>query len=243
MKMTSQIQAVRSNIHLGASPAKFGASGAAGQIVDNRPEAAVQRRLSAAVASSPYIATQRKQLSSGFRGPVQRKGPEEKVPAQGKFAIAQRVSPKKEKPAQGKGLKKEELPAQGKFAPAQRVEGAGVADNRSGLPPALRAGVESLSGVSMDGVKVHRNSPNPARINALAYAQGSDIHLGPGQEKHLPHEAWHVVQQAEGRVRPTLQAQGMPINDDKGLEREADTLGARAAQTKTAPVEDRKSRQ
>ncbi len=34
-----------------------------------------------------------------------------------------------------------------------------------------------------------------ASIQAEAYAQGSDIHVGSGQEKHLPHEAWHVVQQ------------------------------------------------
>lgn len=35
------------------------------------------------------------------------------------------------------------------------------------------------------------------------YSQGTDIHIGPGQEKHLPHEAWHVVQQKQGRVKPT----------------------------------------
>jgi len=45
----------------------------------------------------------------------------------------------------------------------------------------------------------------PAQLNALAYAQGSDIHVAPGQEKHLPHEAWHVVQQSKGRVKPTMQ--------------------------------------
>ena len=37
----------------------------------------------------------------------------------------------------------------------------------------------------MDHVKVHYNSSQPAQLNALAYAQGSDIHIGPGQEKHL----------------------------------------------------------
>jgi hypothetical protein len=50
--------------------------------------------------------------------------------------------------------------------------------------------------MSMDHVKVHYNSSQPAQLNALAYAQGSDIHVAPGQEQHLPHEAWHVVQQA-----------------------------------------------
>jgi len=56
----------------------------------------------------------------------------------------------------------------------------------------------------MDHVQVHRNSSKPAQLNAHAFAQGSDIHLAPGQEQHLPHEAWHVVQQAQGRVKPTM---------------------------------------
>ena len=97
-----------------------------------------------------------------------------------------------------------------------------------GLPADLKSGVESLSGMSMDGVRVHRNSPEPASVQAHAYAQGRDIHLAPGQDRHLPHEAWHVAQQAQGRVRPTIQAAGVAINDDAGLEREADVMGARA---------------
>ena len=70
--------------------------------------------------------------------------------------------------------------------------------NRTGMPDRLKAGIESLSGMSLDNVKVHYNSSQPAQLNALAYAQGSDIHVAPGQEQHLPHEAWHVVQQAQG---------------------------------------------
>ncbi|NCN83427.1 MAG: DUF4157 domain-containing protein [Sphingomonadales bacterium] len=76
--------------------------------------------------------------------------------------------------------------------------------NRTGLPDNLKSGIESLSGLSMDHVQVHRNSSKPAQLNAHAFAQGSDIHLAPGQEQHLPHEAWHVVQQAQGRVKPTM---------------------------------------
>ena len=82
--------------------------------------------------------------------------------------------------------------------------------------------------MSLDNVKVHYNSSRPAQLNALAYARGNEIHLAPGQEKHLPHEAWHVVQQAQGRVKPTMQMKGAAINDDAGLEREADAMGARA---------------
>lgn len=100
-----------------------------------------------------------------------------------------------------------------------------------GLPDALKAGVESLSGMRMDHVKVHYNSAKPAQLQAHAYAQGSDIHVAPGQERHLPHEAWHVVQQAQGRVKPSVQLkQGAMLNDDAGLEREADVMGAKAMQ-------------
>ncbi len=101
-------------------------------------------------------------------------------------------------------------------------------ENKTGMPDNLKAGVENLSGVALDDVKVHYNSSRPAQLNALAYAQGTDIHVGPGQEKHLPHEAWHVVQQKEGRVKPTLQMkEGVPVNDDPGLEKEADMMGAK----------------
>lgn len=103
------------------------------------------------------------------------------------------------------------------------------AHNNTGLPDNLKSGIENLSGMSMDHVQVHYNSAKPAQLNAHAYAQGSQIHLAPGQEKHLPHEAWHVVQQAQGRVKPTMQMKaGVPVNDDAGLEKEADVMGARA---------------
>ncbi|GEM_PF-4472804 len=105
--------------------------------------------------------------------------------------------------------------------------------NKTGLPDKLKTGIEQLSGHSMDDVKVHYNSSKPAQLNAHAYAQGNQIHLASGQEKHLPHEAWHVVQQKQGRVRPTMQMNGTSINDNKGLEREADTMGARAFQLKS----------
>jgi len=101
--------------------------------------------------------------------------------------------------------------------------------NKTGLPNKLKDGVENLSGYSMDDVKVHYNSSKPAQLSAHAFAQGNRIHLGPGQEKHLPHEAWHVVQQKQGRVAPTKQLKGkVSINDDIGLEKEADLMGTKA---------------
>ncbi len=99
---------------------------------------------------------------------------------------------------------------------------------KGGLPGQLKSGIESLSGLAMDDVRVHYNSSKPAQLQAHAYAEGTDIHIAPGQERHLPHEAWHVVQQKQGRVKPTLQLKGIAVNDDSGLEREADVMGERA---------------
>ncbi|MBE9199610.1 MULTISPECIES: DUF4157 domain-containing protein [unclassified Nodularia (in: cyanobacteria)] len=113
--------------------------------------------------------------------------------------------------------------------------------NKTGLPDSLKAGIENLSGMAMDDVRVHYNSSKPPQLQALAYTQGTDIHVAPGQEKHLPHEAWHVVQQKQGRVKPTIQAKGMAINDNQGLEREADVMGAKALQSDVSTTQLRKS--
>jgi hypothetical protein len=119
----------------------------------------------------------------------------------------------------------------------QRAEQPVASPNGSGLPGQLKRGIEALSGMGMDHVSVHYNSVQPAQLNAHAYAQGSAIHVAPGQEKHLPHEAWHVVQQAQGRVKPTLQMKsGVPLNDDVGLESEADVMGAKALEAGVAGI-------
>ena len=115
--------------------------------------------------------------------------------------------------------------------------------NSGGLPNALKEGIENLSGYAMDDVKVHYNSSKPAQLNAHAYAQGNQIHLANGQEKHLPHEAWHVVQQKQGRVKPTYHAKNVAINDSNSLEREADVMGHKVTSTQTnrAPVISKKA--
>lgn len=109
--------------------------------------------------------------------------------------------------------------------------------NDTGLPNKLKSGIETLSGYSLDAVRVHYNSSKPAQLQALAYAQGTEIYVAPGQEKHLPHEAWHVVQQMQGRVKPTLQMNGVRINYNSALEHEASVLGERANHISAASAE------
>jgi hypothetical protein len=225
--------------------------------LDQRPEAGVQRKLIQMVESHSLVqrklnviqkASPEEELPAQgkFNNPIQLKAAqlastEEELPAQGKFDVvsqlktAQLASPEEELPAQGKfennlqlkaaqlASPEEELPAQGKLIQREQKP------NNTGMPDHLKSGVESLSGLSMDHVKVHYGSEKPAQLNALAYAQGSDIHIGPGQEKHLPHEAWHVVQQMQGRVQPTTEVNNVAVNDDTSLESEADSMGEKAS--------------
>lgn len=104
--------------------------------------------------------------------------------------------------------------------------------NETGMPDQLKAGLESLSGMDLGDVNVNYNSSEPAQLQAHAFAQGNEIHIAPGQEKHLGHEGWHVVQQRQGRVQPTTQLKSaVAVNDDPGLEHEADVMGAKAWNT------------
>ncbi|MFC5470277.1 DUF4157 domain-containing protein [Cohnella suwonensis] len=74
----------------------------------------------------------------------------------------------------------------------------GMARSASALPS-----FDKIQSAFGDGnASVHRDADAAASIGAQAYAQGTDIHVGPGQEKHLPHEAWHVVQQKKGIQLP-----------------------------------------
>ena len=120
-----------------------------------------------------------------------------------------------------------------RVADEQLQGGRSKAESRTGMPWQLKAGLEALSGMDLSGIRIHRNSSKPDQLNALAYTEGQEIHVGPGQEAHLPHEGWHAVQQMQGRVKPTIQAKGKSINDDAALEREADVMGAKALQEKS----------
>jgi hypothetical protein len=160
---------------------------------DNRSGASAHRTLAEMMNSSPRVLQQRALSEAAHKS-------------------SRMVAPREEKPAlAGKALEPQGAGAMSAgLLPAQREEKT----NNTGLPDHLKSGIESLSGMSMDHVKVRYNSDKPAQLQAHAFAQGNEIHLGAGQEKHLPHEAWHVVQQAQGRVRPTLQMKTGAIKDD-----------------------------
>lgn len=99
-----------------------------------------------------------------------------------------------------------------------------AAPNVTGIPDRMKARFEAASGMSFDDVRIHYNSARPAKLNALAYTQGTNVYLGAGQEKHLPHELGHVIQQKRGKVPVRRWLNGLPLNDDTRLEAEADCL-------------------
>lgn len=177
------------------------------EFADNRQN----RMLQALAEPVQRLEDEDEMLQGKFENPVQREEDEAEL-LQGKF----------EQPAQRLGDEEDDELMQGKFeTPEQKRNETGMSNN-------LKAGIEDLSGFAMDDVRVHYNSPEPATVQALAYTQGTDIYVAPGQEQHLPHEAWHVAQQMAGRVEPTTEVSGLPVNDCIELEHEADVMGARA---------------
>jgi len=95
-------------------------------------------------------------------------------------------------------------------------------------PAPASPSMERTFGAGFEGVQVSNGASAPA-MGAAAYTQGDAIGAGAGAPAGLiGHEAWHVTQQRQGRVQPTTSVNGAAINDNAGLEREADVMGARA---------------
>lgn len=90
--------------------------------------------------------------------------------------------------------------------------------NLTGIPTQMKLDFERRSGLSFDDVRVHYNSDKPAQLQALAYTQGTQVYVGPGQERHLPHELGHVVQQKHENIKADTVYNGVPINTSQYLE-------------------------
>jgi hypothetical protein len=118
----------------------------------------------------------------------------------------------------------------------QEARSAVAPPNLTGIPDVMKTRFENLSSLSFDDVRVHYNSDKPAQLQALAYTQGNQVYVAPGQEKHLGHELGHVVQQKQGRVRPTETINGVQVNTNRTLEEEAETIGGGIVQKCAAPA-------
>jgi len=109
--------------------------------------------------------------------------------------------------------------------------------NLTGIPAQMKLDLERRSGLSFDDVRVHYNSDRPAQLQALAYTQGTQVYIGPGQERSLPHELGHVIQQMTSPVSATGFVNGFAVNDDPVLEAQADALAYAAV---ARPVQRRR---
>jgi Domain of unknown function (DUF4157) len=121
-------------------------------------------------------------------------------------------------------------------APPEAPEAAAPASPGHPLPEAVRIRMEEALKADFSAVLI-RESSEALALGARAYTRGSVITFAPGEYdpsserglELLGHELAHVVQQGSGRVQATAQAHGMAVNDDAGLEHEADVAGAGAA--------------
>jgi hypothetical protein len=112
------------------------------------------------------------------------------------------------------------------------------APNATGMPAPLRRRMEVAFNADFSKIRVRPASPRAKALGTLAFTQGHEIHMAPGQwapdtragQQLLGHELTHVLQQRAGRVRTTARHEGVGLNAEPALEREADALGARAVQ-------------
>lgn len=116
------------------------------------------------------------------------------------------------------------------------VTAPNVKNSNTGIPETLQSRFEAVSKLSMDDVRVHYNSAAPKEFGALAYTQNTHIYMAPEQERHLGHELGHIVQQKQGRVKPTGYINRTVINDDAVMEREADLLSRQAIALRTVDL-------
>lgn len=120
---------------------------------------------------------------------------------------------------------------------AVRSEKTASEKDKTNIPRGMKKGFEHSSGFSFDDVRVHYNSEKPAQLHANAYTQGNNVYVAPGQEKHLPHELGHVVQQKSDMVEPTGKVGGLLLNDDESLENGADRIAEEAEELSDAEDE------
>lgn len=140
-----------------------------------------------------------------------------------------------------RGSKQGALPAQVAQSQVQLAHG-GIDPRQLGLlrgggqplSQALLAKMESAFNADFSDVRVHIG-PQAGRLGALAFTTGKDLYFAPGQyqpdsmqgQRLIGHELAHVIQQRQGRVRPS--ASGISVVLDQALEAEADRHGMRAA--------------
>lgn len=119
---------------------------------------------------------------------------------------------------------------------ASRLQSS-LRDPRTGLPRGLKRAAEEQSGIAMDDVRVRYNSTLPGSVRAKAATKGARIDVGPGEDGHVGHELWHVVQQKLRRVSADGSRDGHAVNRSEALESEADEFADERAMPSRSAAE------
>jgi hypothetical protein len=101
----------------------------------------------------------------------------------------------------------------------------------------VRARLEPALGADLSGAKVHTGADSAKaadKLGARAFTIGQDVHFGAGEyqpgskegDRLIAHEMTHTVQAKSSGIQRKA---GTPVNEDAGLEHEADAMGAKAA--------------
>lgn len=126
---------------------------------------------------------------------------------------------------------------------AETIRGAGQP-----LDESLRASMEQAFGADLSGVQVHTDTRAAAlnqSLGAQAFTRGSDIFFGkdtyapgtPGGRQLIAHELTHVVQNRRAGATGGLQPKWTVSRPGSAAEREADSLGQRAASGQRVAVQ------
>ena len=81
-----------------------------------------------------------------------------------------------------------------------RLPGGTTTKIRVPKRPSTKRISTNLRKMKTGSVRVHGKSGSAMRSAGKAFTKGTKIHLAPGASRHLPHEAWHVVNQGRGRT-------------------------------------------
>jgi hypothetical protein len=131
---------------------------------------------------------------------------------------------------QVKQLKAYQQMADSRSAVAQRlgIEGEeplqakSVDDKEAGKSsfPGIKAGIEALSGTSLDNVRVDHSASKPPLLHARSYAQGVAPHVNQDHDDLLQHEVTHTVQRVkdDGKMEKIKNVPDFykPINTELG---------------------------
>ncbi|GAB4477635.1 MAG: hypothetical protein OHK0057_27590 [Thermoflexibacter sp.] len=139
---------------------------------------------------------------------------------------------------QRKGVS-QNAPSSNIFAPSQMKKDSATGSGID-LPAQLKTQMESSMNADFTGVKIHTNSSEAKQMGAKAFARGNNIHFAQGYynpdsqkgKEMLGHELAHILQQRQGKVKPTGTSGGYAVNTDDSLENQADNIGKKAANAK-----------